>query len=202
MNHSPARLAHFQQELDRFILMLRDSNSATAMLAQWMNISCADHAAEIVAVERSVGYRAASDIGRLARLQVQAEDAIQYRRVWLMYKGRIVSDAENWYVPARLSPDMRRQLTQSAIPFGTVIGPLAPTRETLSSERLWPGPVQSSTGRLPAHVLRHRALVRNADGCPVSEVQELYTRNILLGERCCQAGLTLPTGQAVYGYRR
>jgi len=178
MTYNLAHLAHFEQELERFNALLCACNSATAMLTQWMRSPGEDSVTEIVAIERT-GRTAAADAEQIGRLHVKRRDEIRYRRVWLVYKGRIVSDAENWYVPARLPLAMQDQLEQSVMPFGTIIAPSTPTRETLSNERLWHRKADEAFVRLPVHIIRHCALVRDADGLPISEVRETYTRNIL-----------------------
>lgn len=180
MNYHPAHLAYFEQELEHFITLLCECNSATHMLRQWMNRPGQSGAADIIAIERLCDHNIPPDAELMGRLQILRPAEIRYRRVWLMYKGRILSDAENWYVPARLSKDMQDQLEQSALPFGTVIAPCAPTRETLSNERLWHHKAPPPLARLPVHILRHNALVRDASGRPISEVRESYTRNILM----------------------
>ena len=58
---------------------------------------------------------------------------IAYRRVRLACGVRTLSVADNWYLPARLSPDMNHQLESSDAPFGLVVRPLAFRRRTLSA---------------------------------------------------------------------
>jgi hypothetical protein len=69
--------------------------------------------------------RAALEAGRGA--------AIAYRRVRLACGERTMSEADNWYLPSRLSPDMNRQLAITETPFGLVVRPLAFRRQTLNA---------------------------------------------------------------------
>lgn len=166
------------EKLDRFDTMLRASDSATATLALWIGIPTGQGHRGLHARLRP-GPDVVPPADVLDRLEVPGPQDIAYRRVWLIYRGRILSDAENWFVPARLTGAMRMMLAEDEIPFGAVVSPLLPTRETLSAERLWrPGGARPREG-LPARMLRHRALMRTSSGEPICEVSEIYTRNIL-----------------------
>jgi chorismate-pyruvate lyase len=92
-------------------------------------------------------------------------DAIVHRRVTLRAAGRAVSEADLWYVPGRLPPDMAEALATTNIPFGTIVAPLRPSRE-LASFRFCHPPEHS--------VLEHRALLRDANGNPIAFVHERY----------------------------
>jgi hypothetical protein len=108
----------------------------------------------------------------------------------------VLSEADNWFVPARLTEDMNRQLETSDTPFGRVVQPLHFQRHTIVATLLWRplpdgwelGAVDASMasatdnpGRLvaPAAVLQHRALLSLPDGTPFSEVVETYSSNVL-----------------------
>lgn len=144
--------------------------SATAVLQHY----CADlHIAE-PAVIRAVVDRAASvpaTPDQRARLKAGKDEPVVYRRVRLTCGTTVLSEAENWYVPSRLTPEMRTALAADT-PFGTAIRPLKPSRTTLSTERAWPG--QSAND-----ILRHRAIVLSGDGAPLAEVVETYQRPLL-----------------------
>jgi hypothetical protein len=49
----------------------------------------------------------------------------------------ILSEADNWYVPERLTAQMNRTLDTSDAPFGKVVQPLHFRRHTMSSTLLW-----------------------------------------------------------------
>ncbi len=84
--------------------------------------------------------------------------------------GRVLSEADNWYVLARLTPEMNRLLGQATIPFGVPCRRGFP-RELLGAEPRWhPLPdgkeMQAAlpTGgsgalAIPDQVLEHRAVL-------------------------------------------
>ena len=142
--------------LDRELLA---TTSATAVLQK----RCAE---QIRAEVDRAAVSAPTPEQRL-RLGVSAEERVAYRAVRLNCGPRTYSVAENWYVPARLTPQMNAALAADT-PFGAAIRPLAPVRRTLATERAGPG-----------FVLRHRALVIAADGRPLAEVVENYQPAVL-----------------------
>ncbi len=103
----------------------------------------------------------------------------------------MLSEAENWYVPARLTPQMNHLLETTDAPFGAIVRDLHFQRHTLSSRLLWmplpegwemsqgSAPQGEGTLQVPAHVLEHRAVLSLPDGTPFSEVLETYTGNVL-----------------------
>lgn len=121
------------------------------------------------------------------RLPVQApSDTLRYRHVRLICGSLILSEAENWYLPARLTADMNRALDTTETPFGRVTAPLAFTRRLVQSERLWsPLPTGWEMGTLPAGtgapldfppvLFRHHVVLSRQDGAPFSAVIESYT---------------------------
>lgn len=161
--------------LARFDATLRASDSATSMLEAWVAERHGGHMGEVSAHVRAL-LPPEADATIMNRLAVGEWNEVCYRRVWLASAGKVLSVAENWYVPARLDDAMAAQLTDGGTPFGAVIAPLAPMRETLGVERLWDG----EGSNLPVALLRHHALVRARNGTPLCEVRETYTRNILL----------------------
>lgn len=109
-------------------------------------------------------------------LVVRGDERVAYRNVRLMCGAATLSVARNWYVPARLPPEMRRRLETSDTPFGKVIAPLRFTRERRASRR------GRAAGCPAGTVLSHRALLRLPDGRPVSYLVECYTRaNLVSG---------------------
>lgn len=170
------------EALERFDAALRNSGSATAVLAGWIAKRNGERRVDLSAHVRSNAPGALSP-AMLERMEVDDPRRIAYRRVWLAYGGRVFSIAENWYAPERLSAGMNVQLANDALPFGKVVEPLKPTRDTLFSQWLWrPGDGDEGDTlplRMPPTVLRHAALVRKQSGEPICEVNELYTRNIV-----------------------
>jgi hypothetical protein len=116
-------------------------------------------------------------------LLLQPGEAVGYRRVRLLCGDRVLSDADNWYVPDRLTPAMNRLLDQTDTPFGLAVRSLHFKRRTLSSERLWsPPPAAADSGAtmaVPDHLLRNVGLLTVAGGSPISEVVETYTSEVL-----------------------
>ncbi len=107
--------------------------------------------------------RAEESVRRL--LRVKAGEPVRYRRVRLSCGDQILSDADNWYVPARLTAEMNRTLDRTDTPFGAVVKPLDFQRRTLGTEGLHDG----------RHVLRVTALLVNRQGLPFSLVKENYS---------------------------
>jgi chorismate-pyruvate lyase len=124
-------------------------------------------------------------------LNVTATETVRYRRVRLHCGERVLSEADNWYVPAQLAPDMNQVLDTTDTAFGRAVQALHFRRRTLSARVLW-SPLPSgwemedslpktSHGSLqiPAETIQHRAVLMLADGTPFSVVVETYTNEIL-----------------------
>jgi hypothetical protein len=168
--------------------------SATLVLEKW----CADHhmAAEPKIVAHvAPGAATPPSAEQRARLGVGPEERVAYRRVALACGTHTLSEADNWYVPSRLTPEMNRALETSDAPFGKVVAPLQPSRRNFSVELLWSPLPKGWESRTPAEIMRerppgarleaphgvleHRAIVVGGDGRPISEVRETYTKEIL-----------------------
>lgn len=166
-NQSSAR-----READEFDRRLRISPSATATLHDW----CAAHGIADATIHAELVKGPAPPATRRQRreLGVSAAEPLGYRHVRLSCGGHVLSDAENWYVPARLAPAMNATLNATDTPFGTVVRPLGIRRRTLGAEKLW-----RDGATPPAAVWRHRALVLDAAGRPIAEVIETYLREVV-----------------------
>jgi hypothetical protein len=101
-------------------------------------------------------------------LDVGTDTVLGYRRVQLACGAHVLSEADNWYVPGRLTPEMNHRLDTSDTPFGAVVKPLNFHRNTLKMEAL----------DEPAHALRVTAVLVTADGKPFSLVVENYSREL------------------------
>ncbi len=124
-------------------------------------------------------------------LGVAPSDLVRYRHVKLMCGTVVLSEADNWYVPGRLTPEMNKLLDATDTPFGVVVRVLNFQRHTLSSTLLWPalptGWEMNLAGArdvaadqpMPTKLLEHRAVLLLPDGTPFSEVVETYTDKVL-----------------------
>ncbi|HXV00271.1 MAG TPA: hypothetical protein VG166_07220 [Caulobacteraceae bacterium] len=126
--------------------------SASAVLGAW----CSAHGLGPLLAHRERGPPSASkQVRRL--LRAQPNERIAHRRVSLGCGGKVLSRAENWYLPSRLTPEMNRVLVRGETPFGEVVRPLGFHRTTISL----------------AH-RRIRAILTGTDGRPFSYVVEDY----------------------------
>jgi hypothetical protein len=168
------------------------SRSATATLESWC-------AARGLAVEPKVRARLVAGASKpptrdqIERLQVRGPEELKYRRVQLVCGGHVLSEADNWYVPARLTAEMNRLLETTDTPFGRAVQPLQPYRQTFSAELLWqPLPEgwerRSGAGLCdaaaeplapPPYLFEHRAVLYDSARRPFSEVSERYMQEIL-----------------------
>lgn len=124
-------------------------------------------------------------------LGVGPSEPVRYRHVRLHCGMHVLSEADNWYVPARLTPDMNKVLETSDTPFGRAVLALHFHRRTLSAQLLWsPLPAgwemagnlphsSKQTLELPAQVIQHRAVLSLPDGTPFSALVETYTGEVL-----------------------
>ncbi len=169
------------------------AGSATSTLEKW----CADHhmaqAPKIVAKRVEGMEKPASDDTR-RRLSASDGETVKYRRVALVCGVHVLSEADNWYVPGRLTREMNRQLEETDTPFGKVVAALHPFRRTFEAKQLWsPLPAGWEMGARakeedgapspPPALFEHRALLYGEDQRPFSEVDETYTSGVLEFQR-------------------
>jgi chorismate-pyruvate lyase len=169
---------------------LLSHDSATATLEHWCELHRLASPPRIVAARVTDVEKPASPEQR-RELGVTPGDLVRYRRVRLMCGSAVLSEADNWYVPGRLTPEMNRLLDTTDTPFGRVVQALHFQRHTLSSTLLWhplpegwemdASPARHATGELsvPPKLLEHRAVLTLPDGTPFSEVVETYTDGLL-----------------------
>lgn len=154
--------------LPQFEATLAAHDSATVALGEWCAARHLDPSSRISATPLLATDYTPEGLGAL--LDVASITELHYRRVRLSCGTRALSYAQNWYVPARLTPEMNAVLAGTDTPFGKVAAPLRFTRERLQSVR----------GRGPGcpsgTILTHRALLRLPDGRPLALVVECYTR--------------------------
>jgi chorismate-pyruvate lyase len=168
------------------------SSSATRTLEEW----CGEHHmsadAKIVADRiRNVAKQPSPE--QLQRLGVHDASELRYRRVELRCGTHVLSVADNWYVPARLTPEMNTLLDTTDTAFGKVVLPLHAYRRTIAMTMLWSplphGWEQRKHPRFASHtrhlltlphdVFQHRAVLYTADHLPFSEVVETYQSELL-----------------------
>jgi chorismate-pyruvate lyase len=171
---------------------LLSHDSATATLERW----CAAHRLAVPArieAEQLAGPEPAPTPAQRRDLAIGDAEVVRYRHVRLTCGGHVLSEAENWYVPGRLTPEMNRQLETTNTPFGRVVKPLNFVRHTLEARLLWSPlpenwelagiPGGEGAMNVPGQVLQHRALLLLPDGTPFSEVVETYTSEVLVVPR-------------------
>jgi len=165
------------------------SKSATTTLETW----CSDHhmaeAPKIVAKRAAEVEKPASAETR-RRLSVSETERVKYRRVQLVCGAHVLSEADNWYVPGRLTEEMNRLLEETETPFGKVVAALHPFRRNFETKLLW-SPLLSGwevgaragedapAPPAPHALIEHRALLYGEDQRPFSEVDETYTSGVL-----------------------
>jgi hypothetical protein len=164
--------------------------SATLTLERW----CGDHAlageAKIIAKRVKGQDKPLPDDARQT-LAIGPDEVVRYRRVQLACGEHVLSEADNWYVPSRLTAQMNTILDTTDQPFGKVVQDLHFRRQTISADLLWsplpkgwemdaPLPVpQAGPLAIPHEVLRHRAVLYTAANEPFSLVVETYTADVL-----------------------
>ena len=169
---------------------LLSHDSATLTLDRWCGTHRLAEPAKIVAERvRDVEKPATAEQREL--LGVSASEPLRYRRIRLKCGTRVLSEADNWYVPARLTPEMNQALDTSDVAFGRAVQALQFRRRTLSAELLWSplpagwemaAPARTKEARaleVPAHVIQHKAVLTLPDGTAFSEVVETYTSEVL-----------------------
>jgi chorismate-pyruvate lyase len=168
---------------------LLSHDSATSTLEHWCAVHRLASPPRIVAVRVVLEKPPTPEQRR--DLDVAPTEPVRYRRVRLMCGNWVLSEADNWYVPGRLTPEMNRLLDTTDVPFGKVVRALHFQRHTLSSTLLWlplpdgwemreiPAGGGAAALDMPPTLLQHRAVLTLPDGTPISEVVETYTDKVL-----------------------
>jgi chorismate-pyruvate lyase len=169
---------------------LLSHDSATLTLDRWCAVHRLASPARIVA-ERVHGAEQAATAEQRRLLGVSTSEPVSFRRVRLRCGGHVLSEADNWYVPARLTSEMNRVLDTTDTAFGRAVQALNFRRRTLSAKLLWSplpqdwemgAPLPEGRGAalaIPHKVLEHRAVLTLPDGTPFSQVVETYTSEVL-----------------------
>jgi len=163
---APVLLGAGAPSADGIVAAIVGGKSASVVLQGW----CADRGLAPLLARRVGGAEISPTPAVLAALGVRPGEPVGYRRVQLACGTVILSEAENWYVPARLTRQMNRQLDSTDAPFGLVARPLHFTRRTLMATR-----VPDAN-----HLLEVTAVLVSAKGAPFSYVIEDYRRELAL----------------------
>jgi hypothetical protein len=155
---------------DDAVARLEAGLSAAPSATQFLTQRCAALKLASPPVIRAVreNLDRAADAQVRRALKVGADTRLRYRRVDLMCGDHTLSEADNWYVPGRLTPAMNQTLDTSQTPFGAVVKPLNFHRDTLKMEALGD----------PALALRVTAVLVSGAGAPFSLVVENYSREL------------------------
>jgi hypothetical protein len=154
--------------LQAFEAQLEAQPSATAVLQTW----CDAHApagTRVMARQIQPAPLPPPEDARKA-LAIHPGEAVRYRRVQLLCGGRVLSNADNWYLPGKLTHAMNDMLDHTQTPFGAAVAALHFRRRNLETSTLAPG---------GQDVLRHSALLTTEKGEPFSFVVETYTKEIV-----------------------
>ena len=169
---------------------LLSHDSATLILERWCGAHHLASSARVVAI-RVRGADKPLPAELREQLAIGSDEPVKYRRVQLACGDKVLSEADNWYLPSRLTAAMNRQLDSTDTPFGKVVQSMHFRRKTLSAELLWsplpdgwelrdaPAPAGIDSLAIPHELLQHRALLYAVDGRPFSALIETYTDQVL-----------------------
>src|SRR5258708_14312901 len=163
------------------------SRSASLTLEKWCGehrLAGADEAKIVARLIRGEAKPATAEQRR--RLEVGPDEQLKYRRVQLLCGENVLSEADNWYVPSRLSAEMNRVLETTDTPFGNAVLELKPYRQTFAVNVLWWPLAQGWVNQpmaplakaeamvLPDALFWHRAVLYTNSRQPFAEVHEGY----------------------------
>lgn len=187
-SHYVQRL-RLQAQLQTLNAELLGRDSATAVLQDLCDRR--DPAAPRIRARRSIledTPEVTADVRK--RLAAASNEPVIHRRVELTCGEAVLSRADNWYLPTRLTPEMNRLLDTTDTPFGVAVKPLAFQRRTLSANLLFaplppgweaqPAATFDQAVTVPPEVLQHRALLQTPDGRPFSLLVETYSDRVLV----------------------
>ena len=169
---------------------LLSHDSATLTLDRWCEAHKMATPAKVVAERVHDADKEPTDEVRKL-LGVGATEPVRYRHVRLHCGSHVLSEADNWYVPAKLTADMNKTLDTTDTPFGRAVQELHFHRRTLSAQLLWsPLPEGWEMARtlpagnkgllqIPPQTIQHRAVLTLPDGTAFSVVVETYTDAVL-----------------------
>ena len=178
-----------QAQLQTLNADLLSHDSATAVLQDLCNRRDPE-APQILARQVEVPDDLAAANAARRQLGAAANEPVRRRRVELTCGEVVLSRADNWYLPGRLTAQMNIDLESTERPFGVVVRPLNFQRRTLSSRLLFnplpPGWEAADPAgfdvavTIPPNVLQHRAHLQTPDGRPFALLIETYSERVLV----------------------
>lgn len=154
--------------LEEFEAVLRRHDSATLALEEWCGMRGIASPAKITA--RTLhAPREATPAGLSVRLALGPGETPALRNVKLSCGPDVLSVAWNWYVPARLTPQMNEALRSTNVPFGKVVADLNFRRRPLATVA---GPAENCPRDT---ISTHQAMLVLPDGRPLAYLVECYT---------------------------
>jgi len=161
-----------QPEREAMVDRLKRDILASPSATQFLTTRCDERklASPPVIRAQTVPVAQVADADVRALLRVDAAEPVRHRHVRLTCGNHVLSEADNWYVPSRLTPDMNRTLDGSDTPFGTVVRPLDFHRDTIAA-----------TPKTGETVLQVKALLLTPQNSPISLVIENYSGELLDG---------------------
>ncbi|WBU31867.1 hypothetical protein OOZ54_10345 [Rhodopseudomonas palustris] len=176
--------------VDEFLRVMRDHDTATAALIAWCRCYHPCDAEAIAITLRGDEVMAADRYH--GPLRPQAGETLRRRRVWLHWGSRVLSEAENWYIPERLPLPMREAVADGGRPYGAVVAALRPERIPLATLRTDEGGGdRSGTAEMlvqlaqakgfspPEAFVLHIHAIMTASGVMLAELREHYRRDLL-----------------------
>jgi chorismate-pyruvate lyase len=159
-----------QPEHEARLARLKTDILASSSATELLTARCAEMKLVAPAIVRAQTMPAADtatpDIRAL--LQIDAAEPVRHRHVRLTCGGHVLSEADNWYVPSRLTPEMNHSLDTTDTPFGTVVRLLDFHRNTVTAL-----PQSGATA------LRVKAVLLTPEEIPISLVVENYSSALL-----------------------
>lgn len=178
-----------QAQLQTLNADLLSHDSATAVLQDLCNRRDRE-APKILARQVEVPDDLPAANAARRQLGAAANEPVRRRRVELKCGEVVLSRADNWYLPGRLTAQMNTDLESTERPFGVVVRPLGFQRRTLSSRLLFqPLPPAWEAAdpagfdvpvAVPPNVLQHRAVLQTPDGRPFALLVETYSDRVLI----------------------
>uniref|UniRef100_E6VCY5 Uncharacterized protein n=1 Tax=Rhodopseudomonas palustris (strain DX-1) TaxID=652103 RepID=E6VCY5_RHOPX len=182
--------AEFVTCVDEFLKVLHDHDTATTALIAWCRCHHPCNAESVAITLLGDETMPADDYD--GPLRPRDGETLRRRRVWLHWGDRVLSEAENWYIPERLPPAMRDAVADGLRPYGAVVAGLRPKRVTttvlrtddIACDRFDDEEILARLARTrgfspPQAFVLHIHAVMTASGVVLAELREHYRRELL-----------------------